>query len=55
MKITISVDDVGATVEDDEDFDEERAAQILRIVGAQVLNVYEVSLTLERPHPSELE
>lgn len=48
MKITVFVDDVGATAEDDEPFDDDRAARILRIVGAGVIEVYEASLTIER-------
>lgn len=44
MKVTVFVDDVGCTVEDDEPFDDERAARIMRIVGAGVIQVYETSL-----------
>lgn len=44
MKITVFVDDVGCTVEDDETFDEDRASRIMRIVGAGVIQVYETSL-----------
>jgi hypothetical protein len=46
VKVTVSVNEIGATVEDDEPFDEDRAGRILRIVGAGVLQVYETSLTL---------
>lgn len=47
MRIGVSIDDVGAEVEDDEPFDKQRAAQMLRIVGAELLNVYEASLGLQ--------
>lgn len=44
MKVTVFVDDVGCTVEDDEPFDDERASRIMRIVGAGVIQVYESSI-----------
>lgn len=52
MKISVSVDDVGCSVEDDEPFDDDRAARIIRIVGAGVIEVYENSVLLgEEPQP----
>jgi hypothetical protein len=41
MRITVFIEDIGITVEDDELYDDTRAAQIMRIVGAGVLHVYE--------------
>lgn len=43
----MSIDDTGASVEDDEAFDEERAAAMVRIIGAAVMEVYETSHLLE--------
>lgn len=48
MQISISIDDVGGSVEDGELFDAQRFKQIVRILGAEIMNVYEASLTLTR-------
>lgn len=47
MKISVFVDDVGATAEDDEPFDEDRTSRILRVIAGGVLEAYEAWLTIE--------
>jgi hypothetical protein len=53
VRVAVHVDDTGAEVEDDEPFDAERAAQMIRIVGAELLNVYEAALRLESAQEAE--
>jgi hypothetical protein len=46
VRIAVSVDDVGAEIEYDEPFAKD-TAEMLRILGAEVINLYEASLTVE--------
>lgn len=43
MKIAVSVDDVGASVEDDEPINTRQLARIVRVLGDAVIQVYDAA------------